>query len=260
VFSDVEAQPACWRGCGCSVCSPLLTAARTCVRQHPNPSAVRPGGRLSPEVRVAAGLLTRGIRGGRITPGPGQFLFRWWASAHPVGSAPEQPRQHRSAAGGAVVGCAAASLLQGYAGQHLIDVLTASGVAGLAAGTARGGTAHEVLSFRGVDGRDRRPSVDIRMAVERVRCGAPEATRSNLANTLGGIKRAGRRPWMQVPLGVLLSNRHSTSRTWCAFHRMGRRPFIGSSWTQMPSLHAPNACSEVGTGGCPETGEAGRER
>ena len=71
------------------------------------------------------------------------ILVSWWTSALPVGSAPEQPRQPRSAAGGTAVGCAAASLLQRYAGQHLINVLTASGVAGLAAGAARGGTAHE---------------------------------------------------------------------------------------------------------------------
>ena len=66
-----------------------------------------------------------------------------------AGSAPEQPRQHRSAAGGAGVGCAAASLMLRCTGQHLLDVLTASGVAGLAAGAAGGGTAHEVSPFRG---------------------------------------------------------------------------------------------------------------
>ena len=57
-------------------------------------------------------------------------------------SATEQSRQHRSAAGRAGAGCAATSLILGNTTQHLLDVLTASGVAGLAAGTARGGTAH----------------------------------------------------------------------------------------------------------------------
>jgi hypothetical protein len=79
---------------------------------------------------------------------------------------PEQPRQHRSAADGAGVGCAGASLLRWYAGQHLINVLTASGVAGLAAGTADAGTAHGVFAlFEDLMVETDDPRMDISMAV-----------------------------------------------------------------------------------------------
>jgi hypothetical protein len=46
-------------------------------------------------------------------------------------------------------------LVRGNAGQHLIDMLTTSGIAGLAAGTAGSGTAHQVSPFRGGDGGTR---------------------------------------------------------------------------------------------------------
>ena len=151
--------------------------------------------------------------------GSGEALLR---SAAPIatwaGSSPEQPRQHRSAAGGAGVGCAAASLMLRYTGQHLLDVLTASGVAGLAAGAAGDGTAHEVFALsEGVDGRESDdPRMDTRMAVNVYRCAAPRVPHSNLANTPGGIKWvAGRIPGCGSapgPAGVLVSNRGQLPR------------------------------------------------
>ena len=94
-------------------------------------------------------------------------------------STPEQPRQHGPAAYGAGVGCAAASLLRWYTGQHLINVLTASGVAGLAAGAAGGGTAHEVSPFRGSRWSTmRRPRVDTHVAVKVHRSGGPGGAHS----------------------------------------------------------------------------------
>ena len=111
----------------------------------------------------------------------------------PVGvvarSATEQPREHRSAAGGAGVRWAAAALLLRHTGQHLLDVLTASGVAGLAAGAAGGGTAHGVSPFRGSRWSESDDPGRTRMAVNTDRCGARKAPNPTLAYTPGGIKQ-----------------------------------------------------------------------